>query len=194
MHTLITHGAGRIHAGTSSLPESIHASFFGSPGDSPLAGTFRHPVQEWRKGGRLIEYLRSHNVRAVILFGYRYLSFLRVIRYCRRTGIPAFVHNDSNIHGDRHMPAWKRALKSAMYRGWLTQVSGVMSMGEYGDQFFLRYGADRDAACTACRGPSTRNTMPRSTKSGCNDFARNSGYPHAADIFSTAVVSWRLSA
>ena len=127
-----------------SLPESIHASFFGSSGDSPLAGTFRHPVYEWRKGGRLIEYLRSHDVRAVILFGYRYLSFLRVIRYCRRTGIPAFVHNDSNIHGDRHMPAWKRALKSAMYRGWLTQVSGVMSMGEYGDQFFLRYGADRE--------------------------------------------------
>ncbi len=142
VHSLITHGPAEF-TWTVSLPESIHATFFGAPGDSSLAGTFRHPVYEWRKGGRLIEYLRSHDVRAVILFGYRYLSFLRVIRYCRRTGIPAFVHNDSNIHGDRHMPAWKRALKSAMYRGWLTQVSGVMSMGDYGDQFFLRYGADR---------------------------------------------------
>jgi glycosyltransferase involved in cell wall biosynthesis len=141
VHTLITHGPAEF-TWNLSLPESIHASFFSAPGDSPLAGTLRHPVREWHKGGRLIEYLQAHGVRAVILFGYRYLSFLRVIRYCRRTGIPAFVHNDSNIHGDRHMPSWKRTLKSAMYRGWLTQVSGVMSMGEYGDDFFLRYGAD----------------------------------------------------
>jgi glycosyltransferase involved in cell wall biosynthesis len=141
VHTLITHGPAEF-TWNLSLPESIHANFFGARGDSPLAGTLRHPVREWRKGGRLIDYLRAHDVRAVILFGYRYLSFLRVIRYCRRTGIPAFVHNDSNIHGDRHLPGWKRVLKSATYRGWLTQVSGVMSMGEYGDQFFLRYGAD----------------------------------------------------
>jgi glycosyltransferase involved in cell wall biosynthesis len=140
VHTLITHGPAEF-TWNLSLPESIHANYFGSPGDSPLAGTFRHPVHEWRKGGRLIDYLRAHNVRAVILFGYRYLSFLRVIRYCRRMDIPAFVHNDSNIHGDRRLPAWKRALKTAMYRYWLPQVSGVMSMGEYGDQFFVRYGA-----------------------------------------------------
>jgi glycosyltransferase involved in cell wall biosynthesis len=142
LHSLITHSPAEVRWNI-ELPESIHASFFGSSGDSPQASAFHRPAKEWRKGGRLIEYLQTHNVRAVILFGYRYPSFLRVIRYCRRAGIPAFVHNDSNIHGDRQMPGWKRALKSAMYRGWLTQVSGVMSMGEYGDQFFLRYGADR---------------------------------------------------
>jgi glycosyltransferase involved in cell wall biosynthesis len=141
LHTLITHGPAEF-AWNLDLPESIHASFFGSPGDSPLASSLRSPRREWQKGGRLIEFLQANNARAVILFGYRYLSYLRVIRHCRQTGIPVFVHNDSNIHGERNLPGLKRSLKTRLYRWWIAQVSGVMSMGEYGDQFFLQYGID----------------------------------------------------
>jgi glycosyltransferase involved in cell wall biosynthesis len=139
LHTLITHGPAEF-AWNLDLPESIHASFFGSPGDSPLAGSLRNPRREWHKGGRLIGSLQANNARAVILFGYRYLSYLRVIRHCRQTGIPLFVHNDSNIHGERNLSGVKRALKTRLYRWWIAQVSGVMSMGDYGDQFFLQYG------------------------------------------------------
>jgi glycosyltransferase involved in cell wall biosynthesis len=141
LHTLITHGPAEF-AWKLDLPESIHASFFGSPGDSPLASSLRFPHREWRKGGRLIEYIHGNHIQAVILFGYRYLSYLRVIRHCRKSGIPVFVHNDSNIHGERNLSPMKRAIKNRMYRWWIAQVSGVMSMGEYGDQFFLRYGVD----------------------------------------------------
>jgi glycosyltransferase involved in cell wall biosynthesis len=141
LHTLLTHGPAEF-AWNLQLPESIHASFFGSPGDSPLASTFRSPRREWQKGDRLIDHLQAHNVRAVILFGYRYLSYLRVIRHCRKSGIPVFVHNDSNIHGERNLSGGKRLVKILLYRWWLAQVSGVMSMGEYGDQFFLQYGVE----------------------------------------------------
>jgi glycosyltransferase involved in cell wall biosynthesis len=90
----------------------------------------------------LIEHLQANDIQAVILFGYRYISYLRVIRYCRTNGIPVFVHNDSNIHGERNLSGAKRAIKSRLYRWWIAQVSGIMSMGEYGDEFFLQYGAD----------------------------------------------------
>jgi glycosyltransferase involved in cell wall biosynthesis len=141
LHTLVTHGPAdfewKLHP-----PESIRARFFGSPDDSPLAGTLRRPIAEWQKGGRLIEYLKQNDIRAVILFGYRYISYLRTIRYCDAAGLPLFVNNDSNIHGDRRLSPTKRWLKKLVYAWWLQRVSGVMSMGAYGDQFFTYYGVD----------------------------------------------------
>ena len=141
LHTLITHGPAEFNWHLQP-PESINAHFFGSTDDSPLAGTFRRPISEWRKGGRLIEYLKQNDVQAVIMMGYRYISYLRTIRYCGAAGLPLFVNNDSNIHGDRRLSASKRWAKKQLYAWWLRRASGVMSMGEYGDQFFTYYGAD----------------------------------------------------
>jgi glycosyltransferase involved in cell wall biosynthesis len=84
--------------------------------------------------------LHEQNVRAVICNNYRYLSFLRVIRHCNRVGMPLFVNNDSNIRGERLSP-FKAWCKRQIYSWWLNRVSGVMPMGEFGDQFFLKYGA-----------------------------------------------------
>jgi glycosyltransferase involved in cell wall biosynthesis len=140
LHALVTHGRDDFDW-KMALPESLHVAHFGAPDDSPQTPTFRRPIYEWRKGGRLIDYLKAHNIRAVILFGYRYISYLRTIRYCHQAGIPLFVNNDSNIRNDRTRPA-KRWLKKRVYHWWLRRVSGVMSMGEYGDQFFIYYGAD----------------------------------------------------
>ena len=141
LHTLVTHGPADFDWKL-QIPDSLNVRYFGAPGDSPKAGTFRHPIYEWRKGGRLIEYLRANNIRIVILFGYRYISYLRTIQYCHQASIPLFVNNDSNIHNDRYMSFIKRWLKTQGYGWWLRRVSGVMSMGEFGDQFFIRYGAD----------------------------------------------------
>jgi glycosyltransferase involved in cell wall biosynthesis len=124
------------------IPQSINAKFFGKRDDSPQAGTFRRPIHEWQKGRRLIEYLEAHDVRAVIMQGYRYISYLRTISYCDRVGIPLFVNNDSNILSDRHMSSVKRWAKTQVYGWWIRRTTGVMSMGELGDQFFIRYGAD----------------------------------------------------
>jgi glycosyltransferase involved in cell wall biosynthesis len=141
LHTLVTHGPADFDW-KMNVPESIHLSHFGAAGDSPTAGTFRHPIYEWRKGGRLIANLKANNVRAVITMGYRYISYRRIIRYCHQVGIPLFVNNDSNIQNDRHMRPAKRWLKKRTYAFWLRRVAGVMPMGEFGDQFFIRYGAN----------------------------------------------------
>ncbi|HEY3395496.1 MAG TPA: hypothetical protein VGK58_22535 [Lacipirellulaceae bacterium] len=52
LHTLVTHGPAEFDWAM-TVPESIHVSYFEAVGDSPTAGTFRHPIYEWRKGGRL---------------------------------------------------------------------------------------------------------------------------------------------
>jgi glycosyltransferase involved in cell wall biosynthesis len=62
--------------------------------------------------------------------------------YCSRNEIPLFVRNDSNIRSEPPLSAPKRWLKRRLYAWWLKRASGVMSMGELGDQFFLKYGAN----------------------------------------------------
>jgi glycosyltransferase involved in cell wall biosynthesis len=142
LHTIITHDHADFRWGCVP-PESIHVSHFGRPGDSPLASTFHSPRYEWGKGGRVIQYLREHDIRAVIVNGYRYLSYLRLIGHCHKAGIPLFVRNDSNIRSEGQLPAAKQFFKSIVYAWWMKRISGVMSMGELGDRFFLKYGADR---------------------------------------------------
>lgn len=142
LHTLITHGAADFDWKV-DVPASINTTYFGATGESPLAGTLSTARSEWRKGGRIIRYLQQHNVRAVVMNGYRYLSYLRVINYCHRAGIPLFGRNDSNICCERSLPTWKRWLKARAYGWWIPRTAGIMSMGQFGDEFFLSYGADR---------------------------------------------------
>lgn len=140
LHTLITHGAAEFEWSL-DVPPSIHTSYFGERDDSPLAGPLHAPLREWRKGKRLIDYLHAHQVRAVICQGYRYPSYLRTMRHCHRCAIPVFYRNDSNIKSDERLPRSKQFIKRLIYAGWMPWVDGVMSMGDYGDQFFLKYGA-----------------------------------------------------
>jgi glycosyltransferase involved in cell wall biosynthesis len=143
LHSLFTHGAPDFKWSI-NVPTSINATYFGLPDDSPTASPFRFPRREWRKGRQLIDYLESHNTRAVICIGYRYLSYLRAIRWCGRAGVPLFYHNDSNIRNERRLSPTRQFGKNLIYAWWMPRVTGIFSMGELGDQFFLKYGARRE--------------------------------------------------
>lgn len=139
LHTLITHGPAEFDWAM-QIPNSIHATYYENPGDSPLQWLPRAPVREWQKGARLIDYLNANDVRAVICAGYQYLSYQRLIRNCHRRGIPLFAHNDSNIRSERRLSTHAKWLKRRVYSLWIPKVVGAMSMGELGDQFYRNYG------------------------------------------------------
>lgn len=141
LHTLITHDDADFKW-AAPIPDAINVTHLGRKGESPLAGTFHSPLGEWQKGGRLIEYLRDHHVGAVICFGYRYISYLRLIRYCHAAGVPLFVNTDSNIRSEARLPPVKSWLKRQSYSWWLKRSAGVMPMGRLGEDFFRKYGAD----------------------------------------------------
>ncbi len=140
LHTLVTHGDADF-VWTMETPTSINVSQFSEQGESPMAGLLHAPLVEWRKGGRIVEFLRRNNVRAVMVNGYRYLSYLRVIDHCHRRGLPVFVRSDANIRNERGISPVKQFVKRRVYHWWIKRVSGIMSMGTLGDQFFLKYGA-----------------------------------------------------
>ena len=139
LHTLVTHGPAEFDWAM-QIPSSIHATYYNNPGDSPLHWLPHKPVREWRKGDRLIDYLRANDVRIVICAGYQYLSYQRLIRNCHRLGIPLFTHNDSNIRSERSLSPPEKWLKQRVYSLWIPKVVGAMSMGELGDQFYRKYG------------------------------------------------------
>jgi glycosyltransferase involved in cell wall biosynthesis len=141
LHTLVTHGDADFKWSV-RFPESINVVHFGHEGESPLEGSFRAPIREWRKGGRLINYLHENEVRAVILNGYRYISYLRVIQHCHRSGLPLLHRNDSNIRSERRLSPLRARLKQWSYAWFLKRVRGVMPMGALGEEFFKKYGAD----------------------------------------------------
>src|SRR4051812_48855013 len=74
LHTLTTHGHADF-AWQMQPAESINYVDFSRPGDSPVGRMFRAPLQEWNKGARLIDYVLTHNIQAVIFASYRYISY-----------------------------------------------------------------------------------------------------------------------
>ena len=104
---------------------------------------FRDGPADWRKGGRVIEWLRSINARAVVMGGYADFARLRAILWCRRQGIPCFLTGDSNIHSDV-LTGWRRPLKNAAVRFVTRRVSLIMPFGRLGVEYYKRYGVNPD--------------------------------------------------
>lgn len=95
--------------------------------------------REWRKGGEIIRWLAPRRLAAVVVFGYNDLGRLRIIRWCQRRGIPAFLWGDSNIRGDRAR-GWRAKLKRLLLPRILRTCFGVFCCGRLGRAYFLRYG------------------------------------------------------
>lgn len=141
LHTLITHGPADFDWNL-DIPPEINLSFHGTADDDPIATLHHAPLREWHKGGRLIDYLRQHNVRVVVCIVPRYLSYVRMVLYCRRAGVPVFVNSDANIRSERRISPLEAAIKSRFHGWWIRRVAGVFPMGDLGEQYFLRYGAE----------------------------------------------------
>ena len=142
LHTLISHGAADFDWAI-EVPPAIRLTNLGSPGDSPLRSPWSAPLTEWRKGGRIVRYLEENNVQALIILTPRYISYLRVVAHCRWAGIPLFVRSDANLRSENPLSPLKQFLKFRVYAWWLKRSRGVMPMGEYGKQYFEKYGFDR---------------------------------------------------
>lgn len=98
------------------------------------------PFHEWKKGGRIIEWFKQNNIRAVVVSGYSDPGRLRMIRWCRRHGIACLFHGDSNIRGDV-VTGWRAAVKRRLVN-WVTRsVDAVLVCGSLGREYFLKYGA-----------------------------------------------------
>lgn len=109
----------------------------GSAPDKKIPAKFAPVERESAK--RVVEWLGSHNVGAVMSLGYHRLQNLEALRWCRREGVPCMLWADSNVHGD---PArgLRRIAKKLLLPRVLRRFTNVMVCGRLGRDYYKRYG------------------------------------------------------
>jgi glycosyltransferase involved in cell wall biosynthesis len=130
-----------------ALPGEINPVEFCDGARSESAPNRGVPVwTDWAIGGRVIGHLRQHDVRTVIINGYRSVAMLRVVRWCRRAGVSVLLRSDSNIECERIRRPSRlfRLCKRAVVTPVVRACDGVMPMGELGVRYFEQYGARRE--------------------------------------------------
>jgi glycosyltransferase involved in cell wall biosynthesis len=124
------------------LPAEIHPVDFSAPDDranySYKKSLLRAHI-ELPKGRRIAEYLIREKFTALITAVPSYLSYFTLMRTVAKAGIPIFVRSDASIRNEDGLAGVKKKLKAAYYASWMKHIAGVMTMGEYGDQFFAQY-------------------------------------------------------
>lgn len=139
LYSLVTH-EGTDRRWKFSPPSEINPVSFGLQ-DAGSGHSFNRAA--YRKGGDVIEWLKSHRVDSVVIFGYADATRLRVIRWCRRNDVPCFVWGDSNILGDSATgtSALAKKIFVSTVMSWCT---GALACGERGVEYFEKYGVPRE--------------------------------------------------
>lgn len=143
LHSIFTHNAGEAEAAWRlDVPDEIRPAWFGIPGERLGESIARRPWADWRKGQRIANHLFRIGAVAVIVHGYNYLAFLRVIGACHRAGIPVFLRGDSNDRADHHRQGCRGYVKRRLLQWLIEHTDGIMPVGALGEAYFRRYGAD----------------------------------------------------
>ncbi len=125
------------------VPEEIGPVSFGHGESCTDQDKPKNAIKEWRRGGRIIRWLKAHDIRFVVMMGYNDPGRIRIIRWCRSQGIPCYLFGDSNIRGD---PAtgFKAIIKKIIVSKIVRSCAGMFSCGSLGKAYFLKYGARPD--------------------------------------------------
>jgi glycosyltransferase involved in cell wall biosynthesis len=172
--TVCTHEGTDARWAFDPSPEINTVSFGREPGVPDRDGV---NWASFRKGGRIIDWMREHNIRAVVVLGYNDVGRLRIIRWCRRNSIPCFVWADANIRLDTHRGA-KAALKKSIVTTILSWTSGAFACGGYGRQYFQRYGVPAERIYHFPNEPDyalIQNAAPESIEQTRQKFALDRG-------------------
>jgi glycosyltransferase involved in cell wall biosynthesis len=122
-------------------PAEIRPVQFG-PGEDALTQDLpSRALHEWHKGGRVIEWLKEHGVRAVVALGYNDPGRLRIINWCAKNGVPCLLFGDNNVYGDT-ATGFKRTFKRMLLPRVLRRCCAVLPCGRLGEEYFRAYGVD----------------------------------------------------
>jgi glycosyltransferase involved in cell wall biosynthesis len=140
--SVFTHEQGDA-AWTLSAPGEINPVLFG-PGE-PVSEQpkLKNAVKEWRRGGRIIRWLIENRIDVVAMMGYNDAGRMRIMRWCRRGGVPCLLWGDSNVRGDQAV-GLRRLVKRMVVGRMVRGASGILVCGRLGREYFLRYGASPD--------------------------------------------------
>lgn len=139
VHALFTHEA-KVQPWSVERPENVRFATFADADERVGDPIWRRPVAEWRKGGRILDYLERHDVGALICQGYNSFALVRALAGRRPASRATFLRADSNVRDDDENPGWKRVLKGGLLRPLIARADGIMPVGTLGARYYVRYG------------------------------------------------------
>jgi glycosyltransferase involved in cell wall biosynthesis len=141
LHTVCTHEVDYLHP-YRPTPEINTISFGpGQPFTRQLK--VRYVWSEWRKAGRIIRWLATSRINAVVLLGYNDAGRIRILRWCYRRGLPCLLFGDSNIRSDRtNGPV--ALMKGLLVPRFVRWATALLVCGRLGRQYWAKYGATSD--------------------------------------------------
>lgn len=104
--------------------------------------SMRRLGRDWSNGYACLELLRKERAACVIVNGYNDLGRLRVLHWCQRNSVPAFLWADSNVASERDLPLWKSWIKQQLIAWVDKRVHGFFACGSLGKQYWEHYGVD----------------------------------------------------
>jgi glycosyltransferase involved in cell wall biosynthesis len=112
----------------------------------PRAWPFRDPtsLQWYALNGGIDAALRERPWDGVLLFGYNLLNNWKVLRRCRRLGIPVLYFSDSNARVAFQRAGWKLLLRNYLVRKFFRQVAGFLSPSASNAEYLMSLGAPRE--------------------------------------------------
>ncbi len=137
--SLATHGNAYDRWSNIEIPQAIRPVHFGGGEPTNEQTKMRYSVREWRKAGRIIRWLREHQVSAVLCQGCGDIGRMRILKWCHRNGIPCFLTGDFNVQSDRQTGI-KRWVKRQVYQQAVAWSAGLMPCGSSGKALLDRYG------------------------------------------------------
>lgn len=116
---------------------------FGAGERGETKSIFTSARREFARAGKIIRWLKENDVKFVVVYGYSDAGRMRIMRWCRRRGIPCLLSSDSNIKLDR-ATGLKKFVKNRLVRFTIGSLWGVMPFGSAGAEYYMRYGARKD--------------------------------------------------
>lgn len=142
LHSLFSHEYN-VFPWKMECDPAIHAQVFG-PGEY-AAGRSRPKrfIKEWKRGGRIIQWMRQAKPEAVVVIGFADAARVRILSYLHRNRIPHFIFGDSNYHGD-NAKGLARTFKTFFLTRMIRRATGVVCCASLGDRYFQTYGSTPD--------------------------------------------------
>lgn len=116
---------------------------FGAGERAEDRGIFLSARRELARSRHITRWLAQNDVRFVVLYGYNDAGRVRILRWCRRRGIPCLLTSDSNVKLDRASGV-KKFVKRLLVGFAVRSMWGVMPFGSAGTEYFLKYGARKE--------------------------------------------------
>lgn len=143
LHSIFTHEYN-VFPWKLDFDPAIHHHIFGEGEYAKGRGHPKRFLREWKRGGRIIQWLRNEKPDVVSVIGFADAARVRVLGYLHRNDIPHYVFGDSNVHGDL-ATGISRIFKTFFLRRMIANATGVLCCAQFGDQYFRRYGSNADA-------------------------------------------------